>query len=173
MSEFNPYAPPQTDPIADLSSSLEAPLASPWIRLGAQLLDTVVGLVVNLPLMYFSGYFARTVEHARNGQQLVPETFLWGAVGFALFVAINWVFLQNGQTIGKKLVKIQIVKKDGSSIPATAIILRRLLPVQAVALIPFIGGVLVCVDGLMIFRAKRNTLHDDIADTKVVQLQEK
>jgi uncharacterized RDD family membrane protein YckC len=171
MSEFNPYAPPQTDPIADLSSTLDAPLASPWIRLGASLIDGLIVFAMNLPLMYFSGYFARTMEGAQRGQTFFPESFLWSAIGIAIFVAINWTSLQKGQTIGKKLVKIQIVKKDGSPIPATAIILRRLLPVQVVALIPFLGGLLLCVDALLIFRSKRNTLHDDVADTKVIQLQ--
>ena len=89
----------------------------------------------------------------------------------AIFLAINWTFLQRGQTIGKMALKIRIVKKDGSPISAKDIIVRRLLPVQIAVLVPIIGIILVIVDALLIFRNKYNTLHDDIADTKVIQVQ--
>ena len=171
MSELKPYAPPETNPVANQGGAQgEVPLASPWIRLGAQLIDTLIGLVVNLPILYFSGYFGRVMDYSRRGQVIIPEAYLWSAIGLVIFLAINWVFLQQGQTIGKKLAKIRIVKKDGSPISAPAIVLRRLIPVQVTALIPFIGGLLVCIDALLIFRSQRNTLHDDLADTKVIQL---
>ena len=80
------------------------------------------------------------------------------------------MFLQHGQTIGKKLVAIRIVRKDGKPIDAIRIITHRILPVQLAGQVPCVGSLAVLVDALLIFRTDHNTLHDDIADTKVVVL---
>lgn len=45
-----------------------------------------------------------------------------------------------------------------------------MLPVQVAALVPIVGSIAVLIDSLCIFRSGRNTLHDDIADTKVIKL---
>ena len=82
-------------------------------------------------------------------------------------LAINWNFLLQGQTIGKKILKIRIVRKDGSPITRTRIITHRILPVWLVSSIPY-ANIALLADALCIFRAGRNTLHDDFADTKVV-----
>ncbi|TDU70762.1 putative RDD family membrane protein YckC [Prosthecobacter fusiformis] len=164
MSEINPYAPPQADLTPEVSSLLGQPLASPWIRLVAQLVDGLISAAVLLPLMYFSGYWARAAESV--GQSFV-ESLLWAPVQLAIMIGINWTFLLQGQTIGKKLLKVRIVRKDGSPIDRTRIITHRLLPVWVVSNIPVVNLALIA-DALCIFRAGRNTLHDDIADTKVV-----
>jgi hypothetical protein len=41
------------------------------------------------------------------------------------------------------------------------------------ALLPGLNMVIGLVDGLLIFRNSRNTLHDDIADTKVIVVSKK
>ncbi len=91
-------------------------------------------------------------------------------IGIAALIAINWKFLPNGQTIGKKVMKLQIQSRDGGLIPVNTLITKRILPLYIAAAIPKIGGILVLVDALCIFRARRNTLHDDLANSKVVQL---
>ncbi len=64
------------------------------------------------------------------------------------------------------------MRKNGEAVSRNHIILRRMLPLQILALIPNnVGTVLVLIDSLFIFRSARNTLHDDIADTKVVDLR--
>jgi len=42
--------------------------------------------------------------------------------------------------------------------------------VQIAVIVPFIGVLAVLVDALLIFRKQHNTLHDDIADTQVVEV---
>lgn len=169
MSEINPYTPPETNPIPPPAPGGEQTLASPGIRLVAQIIDGIIIAVIMIPLSFFTGFFRRTMEAASQGVQFRLETLLWGAIGLVVYVAVNWVFLQKGQTIGKKAMKVRIVRKDGSPIAPQRIITHRLLPVQAAALVPWVGNFAVLIDALMIFRAGRNTLHDDIADTKVVQ----
>lgn len=170
MEPHNPYAPPQTNPVAEVYFENELPLAGRGTRLGAQIIDGLISAVVLIPLSYFSGYFTRIQEAAMQGKTLFGEAALWGLMGLVVYIGIHWTFLQNGQTIGKKALNIRIVKKDGSPIPATAIIMRRLLPVQAVSMIPYFGGFAVFIDALLIFRKGHNTLHDDIAGTKVVKV---
>jgi uncharacterized RDD family membrane protein YckC len=96
-------------------------------------------------------------------------------LGIAIFLAVNIVFLKNGQTVGKKLLKLQVQRRtDGSILPVLEYILKRLGPIYAVNLAAVIIHPLinlaVLVDALCIFRPGRNTLHDDIAGTKVVRL---
>ncbi len=76
MSDFNPYLPPQSDPILETSGTDSAPLASRGQRFVAQLIDTVVVMVINLPILYLSGYFGRVVTYAQEGRQFIPESLL-------------------------------------------------------------------------------------------------
>lgn len=168
MSELNPYAPPQADLTPEFGPASQV-LASPWIRLVSQIVDGLIAAVIILPFQYFTGYIARTTEAAAAGSPFILETLLWVPVNVIIMMAINWTFLLNGQTIGKKLMKIRIVRKDGSPIDRMRIVTHRMLPVWVVSVIPFLGSLLVLIDSLCIFRAGRNTLHDDIADTKVIQ----
>ena len=173
---LNPYAPPETESSIPAPESGDA-LAGRGARLGASIVDGLVQAIVLLPLMWFTGYFSRAMEKAMAQAEaggasvieLSPEPYLWALAGVVIFIVINWVFLQNGQTVGKRLLGIKIVRKDGSPIAATRIITHRFLPVQVAALVPVIGPFLVLVDCLLIFRKDKNTLHDDIAGTKVIQ----
>ena len=100
---------------------------------------------------------------------------LVSVLGFVVFLAVNFVFLKNGQTIGKKLLKIQVQRRaDNSVLPIQDYLLKRLGPIYAVSFLgllvsPFLN-ILILVDALAIFRPGRNTLHDDIAGSKVVRL---
>jgi uncharacterized RDD family membrane protein YckC len=100
------------------------------------------------------------------------------ALMLGAYVLVNWAFLKNGQTVGKMLLKIQVQKQTGGLLPVKDLILKRFLPMQLAASLPalispvlgVVGGLLVLVDVLCIFRARYNTLHDDIAGSKVVKL---
>lgn len=154
MSEPPPIPNPQEPYPA--SSSAALPLASPWVRLGAQIIDAIIGIVAVLILNLL------TLGN-------LPQILMTLLLGTAL-VAINWKHLQNGQTIGKKLLKLKIVRRDGGPVDRMHIVTRRLLPVWIVCAVPYLGPVAVLIDALCIFRPGSNTLHDDFAETKVVQL---
>jgi uncharacterized RDD family membrane protein YckC len=168
---INPYAPPQANIIPESNPDQAQRLASPWRRLGAALLDSIILMVIFMPLMWVGGYFARSMERAAKGQSWDMEQLLWSAVGFGIMIAINWNHLGRGQTIGKGVMQLRIVRKDGASADRQLIILKRLLPIQLIALVPYLGGLFALVDSLCIFRAQHNTLHDDIAATKVIDLR--
>jgi uncharacterized RDD family membrane protein YckC len=91
---------------------------------------------------------------------------------FLAFVLIHGYFLRaTGQTIGKKLTGIRIAGPDGKVPDFAKVILVRYFPIWLVSLIPFVGGFLVLLDVLFIFRSDRRCIHDLIAGTRVVTAQ--
>jgi uncharacterized RDD family membrane protein YckC len=179
----NPYQAPQSDITVP---STGPQLASPWIRLGAAIIDGLILLPINWilqKLLLKMPTAADVMSAAQSGkpldlQSMMPGTgslIMVSVIGIAAFLAINFVFLKNGQTVGKKLLKLQIQRRsDGSLLPVQELILKRIGPIWAVSFLavlihPLINLALT-VDALCIFRAGRNTLHDDIAGTKVVVL---
>lgn len=167
---INPYAPPQSNIIPPSDSAEVQQLASPWQRLGASLLDAVIMMAIFLPVMWLGGYYTRTMERAARGVSWDVEQLLWAPVGLIIMLALNWNHLGRGQTIGKGVLNLRIVRKNGAAADRSHIILKRILPIQLIALVPFLGGLFAIVDSLCIFRSQRNTIHDDIADTKVIDL---
>lgn len=190
----NPYEAPKsfiTGPDADG----QLPLASPWLRLGSQILDGIVLFPINWVLGKFLLKMpdqTAIIEAAQKGPEALADIMpgritmlLVQLVGVAVFLGVNFNFLKRGQTIGKMVLKMQIQSRaDGSLLPIQDILLRRFLPVYVVSAIPSafmgsqglfmilstVGGLILLADALCIFRSGRNTIHDDIAGTKVVKL---
>ena len=169
---INPYAPPQSNILPAGNPDEIQKLASPWRRLGASILDSLIVMVIFLPIMWFSGYFTRIMEQAGKGSSWNIEQLVWALVGFIIMIAINWNHLGRGQTIGKSIMELRIVRKNGTPAERSHIILKRILPLQLIAQVPYLGGFFALVDALCVFRSGHNTLHDDIADTKVIDLRQ-
>jgi uncharacterized RDD family membrane protein YckC len=168
---INPYAPPQVDVLPPADPSQNHRLASLGRRFVASMIDTFLLLAILMPVMWFTGFMTRSLENAQAGDSAGLEEVLWAVVSFLLFVVLNWVPLFEGQTIGKRVMKMRIVRKDGQPATRSHIILKRSLPVQLIALLPTAGNFLVLLDTVMIFRSQRNTFHDDFADTKVIDVR--
>jgi len=98
---------------------------------------------------------------------------------FTLLLAVPWLVLnilfvvRNGQTIGKKIVGIKVVRRDGSKASLSRIFWLRNVVTLVIttgleAALGGLGSLYSLVDHLLIFRASRQCLHDTIADTIVV-----
>jgi uncharacterized RDD family membrane protein YckC len=88
-----------------------------------------------------------------------------------IFLAINGRALaRDGQTIGKRLNGIQIVKMDGSIPSLWDSFLIRYFCLMLIYQVPIFGGVVSLVGPLMIFRSSRRCLHDELAGTVVVKV---
>ncbi|MGH8588531.1 MAG: RDD family protein, partial [Gammaproteobacteria bacterium] len=74
-----------------------------------------------------------------------------------------------GQSIGKRLLKIRIVRSTGERATLSRILFARYLPIQAMGIVPVIGMLYALIDILFIFGDSRQCLHDRIADTIVVK----
>jgi uncharacterized RDD family membrane protein YckC len=166
QTQQNPYAPPkaEVEDIADADQPVEQ--AGRGIRLGAALLDTLVGVIVAAPIL---------ISIARNPTWASDPSVLLGASAFiSLAASIAWIAVtivlvkRNGQTIGKKLVGIKVVRSDGSKASLGRIFWLRNIVNAIPSAIPFLGSIYGLVDHLFIFGDKRQCLHDKIADTVVV-----
>jgi uncharacterized RDD family membrane protein YckC len=94
-----------------------------------------------------------------------------GVINIVWYLVINGKLLAaNGQSVGKKVMNIKIVRTDGSKADLQRIIGLRLAPIWVVSMIPYVGSVAAIIDCLLIFRSSRKCLHDDIADTIVIKV---
>lgn len=139
-----------------------ASLASRGERLIAAIIDAVVMCVVLGPIMLVMGFMGIW------GQSMLVNQIVSTIIAGAVFVGVNYVFLKEGQTVGKKVLNLRIVGRDNQLKSVDELLLKRYAPVWGVGLIPYIGGLLALINVLCIFRDNRACIHDDIAETKVV-----
>ena len=86
------------------------------------------------------------------------------SVGVGIFQLV--LVSQNGQSLGKRMLKIRLLRTDGSPVSvARVVFVRNLVP----AVINSFCGIFSLVDALFIFNDDRRCLHDAISDTKVVE----
>lgn len=159
----NPFAPPQAE-VADVQADGQAPLAGRGVRLGAVLID----LVVQVLAIWLVGRLLGMdfFEPEPTAGALVLNV----AIGLAVFLLVQGVLLvRRGQTIGKRLLAIRIVRPDGGRVAPGRLLGLRYGIGFAVSAVPLVGVLFGLVDALLIFRADRRCLHDIIADTIVVR----
>lgn len=165
--DANPYAAPQAR-VADLQTPLSRELASRGTRFGAAMIDWLA-YVVPAAILWSVVFTALRNGHAPQATAtttLIVVSLLLVAVMVANLILV----IQSQQTIGKKLLKIQIVRGDGSACSPLRIIFLRGFVTGLLSAIPFVGGFVALLDPLLIFRDNRRCLHDDIADTTVVNI---
>lgn len=166
MSTPNPYAPPRaavqdyTNPDAVLEQ------AGRGVRFVANLVDGLIILAFIYAPLVASGAFTSSGAF----QTGAAGGMAWG-MGVATVAFIVWAWLtirfvqRNGQSIGKKMFGIKVVRSDGSRASLGRIFWLRNVVNGVLGFIP--GYTLV--DPLFIFGERRQCLHDKIADTIVVK----
>jgi uncharacterized RDD family membrane protein YckC len=176
MEPANPYAAPRAD-VRDIEIPATGQVtAGRARRLGAALLDGVAAaLLIFLPAGVVGG-FSAAASGLGGGVTSVDELsgrmVLAIVVGTAVLIAITWYLVHtNGQTIGKKMLGIKVVRSDGSRASVARIFWIRNVPFAVVGNIPYfgIGTISVLIDSLLIFRASNQCLHDQLADTIVIE----
>ena len=158
---FSSYQPPQDNAIMQL--------AGRGARLAAVMVD---GLCVT-PLIVIA--FASGILASQSGGRSdagMGTIFLLVVVLYILGLALVQLYLlsAHGQTLGKKAMKIRIVKlrtgENGGFL--TNIILRGLVPGLA-GNVPLLGPLFSLVNVLFIFREDKRCIHDLIAGTCVIK----
>lgn len=162
----NPYAAPAAR-VADEQSYETFEKSSRRARLGAVLVDS---LIVAVPVMLLA--MALPMFGSRsNGQPTAAAVVLLGLLGLGLvaFVVMQLVLLhRHGQTLGKKLVGIRIVRNDGSRAGLGRILLLRGFVPGLIGAVPLVGPFFSLADVLFIFGEEKRCVHDLLADTIVV-----
>jgi len=169
----NPYAPPRAAVQDVLDPALDVTLAELGTRFGANLLDgLIVGVAVYLPIMV--GAMMSGPASDSGAESLLGPEFdgvgaigvLTALVGFVVWLGFTIKFMvANGQSIGKKVTGIKVVRRDGSPAAVSRLILLRNVVNMVLSLIPLYG----IVEVLFIFGPARRCVHDYIADTIVIK----
>ena len=164
---------------------VDSDLAPREMRLVARIVDWIIQSLCMVPGMMLIGVeaFQAIMRAARTGdfdfEGLDMTRLFAGCATLAismlvLLIVQVWLLSTRGQTIGKILAKVRIVRVvDGSKAGfARAWFFREFLP-ALVGVIPLIGFfirvIYIVVDCLFIFREDRRCVHDFIAGTKVVK----
>jgi uncharacterized RDD family membrane protein YckC len=171
----NQYAPPKSA-VADVRVAGDnSNKAGRGARLGAVMLDGLIGSIGLMPA-YFA-FFKNMAVMGRAGNAFsvwagLVQTGAWffvGVVWVLTVLSINiYLMRKNGQTIGKKIVGIKVVRTDGSPVSLYRIFFLRYAVNTFFTLIPAVGPLYSLVDSLMIFGDARRCVHDHLADTIVI-----
>lgn len=145
-------------------------LASPGSRFLGRLVDFFVLLI---PLLIVSVIFGAGAYGIGGGEVSFAAQFGAGLLTTLISLAYEFFFLsqKEGQTIGKKVANVRVVKEDGSALDQNSTIMRLIIP--ALGIIPilgaFIGFINIVAIVILIFVDKqRQVPHDKIAKTVVV-----
>ena len=165
MEQRNPYAAPKAQ-VDDKVDPGVVELAGRGQRLGAAIIDALIGVALAVPIWMFLGlsdYMAKGIEppFAVTATSIV--------LGFVFFVAVHGYFLRQGQTVGKKILGIRITDLDDNRVSIGRLLGLRYAPISAVMFIPVVGNFLPLVDSLFVFRSDKRCIHDLIAGTKVIR----
>jgi uncharacterized RDD family membrane protein YckC len=129
-------------------------------RFTANLVDNF--FVVLLPLVAVIVGSVVIPKGSEQGIFLMLGAFLAGGVACVaqIFAQVSW-----GQSVGKRILGIKVVRMNGEPIELWRILVLRNLVVQLGAQL---CGVLGLVDALMIFGDQQRCLHDYLADSMVI-----
>ena len=162
----NPYAAPDAR-VADIGHGQAQIKSSRGVRLGAVLLDS-------LPLVVLAilAAIALPATQNANGQGISPigmvilVAMVVGMIAFAIYQLVQ--LHRSGQTFGKKVLGIRIVRNDGTRASLGRILGLRYFVPGMLGGIPLVGPLFTLLDSLFIFGDAKRCIHDLIADTIVV-----
>lgn len=161
--------------------------ASHLARLGAAILDSLVVGVAGVVLGLAIGLAGASV--LQDPDLAVRLNAVGGILGGLLGMAYYGLMHANGgQTLGKMAAKSRVVTRDGGKITAGTAWLRAAIfslpgalgqlpllilgfsatAVQLAEIVAVVVGVFGLINILLIFRASKKCLHDDLAGTRVV-----
>ena len=180
----NPFAPPRAQ-VADPYAAAPADLVI--ATRGARFLAFLVDLSPLLIMGVIGGIVAAVMLPGLLTGHFDPQTAGMATVALLCLVigvfVIGWtiwnivLLYKYGQTVGKKVMGIRVVRMDGSRVSFARFFFLRGLAIGVIGAVvggiggamhfQFAGNIVTLVDYLMIFGAARRCLHDFIADTQV------
>ncbi len=196
---FPEYTPPQESG----DEMVEVVIASPWLRIAAYVINNIFTTIACIPMMVggvaaVAGMSDLATDDA-GAVVVAIFTSMWFIIGVAILLGYTvWqcVWMSKyGQSIGKRLLKIRVLKEDGSNPGFVGTVMLRevvfnLLIMLASGIVSAIGIVaigenatmlsnllsfavwLACLVMLFMAGRDRRTLQDILAGTVVVKLPE-
>lgn len=149
-------------------------LASRSSRLLAVLVDGFISFLFIFAISIITGItkFSTFFNPTR-----VDKFDIWASLLSIISVIIFYIliptFVWKGQTLGKRWLKIAIVKNDNHEVNLKTMFIREIFFILGyikIAYFSLIVGFVALVDPFFIFSGDRRTLHDLIAKTKVIDV---
>lgn len=166
MSELNPYQPPSASVADPVANTVQAEPAGRGTRLAAQIIDT---LIMAIPISMLIIGTSLQGKHTRL-ENLSITLLVLGALGLLALIIANLAMLyRHGQTLGKRAMRVRIIRQNGERASLARILFLRTGVIGLLSNIPLAGPVVSLVDVLFIFRRSRRCVHDLIADTAVIK----
>ena len=156
-------------------------LAERGARLLAASIDELILLAISLPMVFGAVPAIIAMVSGGTDPELLdtsdvlrvmvrgPGTIITVVALIAWCVITAWLVAANGQSIGKRMVGIKVVRTDGSRASFARIFFLRNAVNALPNLLPYVGWLYQLVDPLLIYQESRQCLHDKIADTTVVR----
>ena len=165
VPQGNRFAPPSAH-VEDVTTQGVVQLAGRGARFGGAMID---GLLM-LGIFWLIGVVTpwspfEAAAKAGFGTALLIN----GGLGMVVFAIVHgYLLATRGQTLGKLLLGLRIVRSDGQRAGLVRLLGLRYGIGWLVNAVAFIGPLYSLADCLLIFRASHKCLHDNIADTIVV-----
>ena len=177
-NDDNRFAPPRAE-LADLAAPEDAgghAHGGRWRRFFAAMIDGLFNGLLTFPFLFanmgLDGYMNAALRATAEGGskfEMYATLLRAAAPGYAALLLIQGALLYAfGQSVGKKVLGLRVVRTDGSRVDFARLFFLRGGCANLVNFIPAVGPLLAMVDICMIFRDSRQALHDQIADTIVV-----
>jgi len=146
-------------------TAADLPKAGFWIRAAASIVDSILlsiaQMILGLVLGFSIGYATGGLSDDGNTALLIASWLFGALLSVAYYVTFTGY---NGQTPGKMMVRIKVIRTDGAAISYGKAALRETIG-------KFISAIILCIGYLMVaFDAQKQGLHDKIADTYVVKI---
>lgn len=154
----------------DSEEEITAAAPTPGVRLLASGLDLGLAALASAPAIAVAWSVSRATEEASVSGAATAVVVVSLAVLLSLALVQIWGLTRTGQTLGKRLAGLKIVRSDGSEAGFTrAFLLRYAAFGLLCAVVPVLGWLVApLIDGILLFEQSGRTLHDLLADTQVV-----
>lgn len=167
----NPYDAPTADlddePIGEGDGPI---LASRWSRLIATVLDHLIVTGPPLAAIFYAQHIAKTPINLDDPLSMGAGYIVAGLFSTAMIIFNLSTLGSRGQTLGKIILGIKMVRSDGySHVSLWRIVGLRFAPFYLVGRwVPIYGQAVWAVEALTIFGNERKCIHDYVADTMVI-----
>ncbi|MBU8900821.1 RDD family protein [Corallococcus sp. M34] len=132
------------------------------MRLLASLIDLAVCWT---PSLVVSSLLLPLVAQTDSDWAALQARVFWPPM-FLVWAVQAWLVHSSGQSLGKRLVGIRLVREDGQSVALwRVILLRNILP----GVLSAMCGPLWLVDVFFVYSRERRCIHDRLAGTLVVR----
>lgn len=165
MSAHNPYAPPRGAVHDVAGEGLE--LAGRGARLLAAILDGIIaGMMIYVPALIVVWAIGEFEDSGESDPTMLATAGFLCLMGFIAWAWITALLVARyGQTMGKRMLDIRVVRSDGSQASLGRIFWLRNAVNVLLGIIPLYS----IIEVLLIFGVRRQCVHDLIADTIVVR----